>query len=513
MASTESFIGIDVGTSSIKVSLVDGAGRVQAVASEGYRLEHPVQGWAEQDAEVWWAALINAVAHLQQRVGAAGLQNVQAIGLSGQMHTLVLLDTSGRPLRPAISWTDQRTVAECDFLRRNLLDEVFACTANPPSTGYTLPKLLWVKKHEPEVFSRIATLMLPKDYIRFLLTGEVATDYCDASATLLFDPAAMQWSDQLLSTLGIDRKIMPTVSGAAEVAGVLADPVAHLLNLPAGLPVYVGSGDVAAGWLSFTAGAADSAAGLSLGSGALFVVPSAEPTTDPHQRLNLLCDGIAGRWLVMAAIQNAGIAIDWYLEHVLQGLRLSGTEPERPDYNAINSRVAALPAGADGLLFLPYLTGERTPHMDEKAAGVFFGLRTTHSGLHLYRALLEGIAFALRDALSVVESLGLAADPIITGGGGAANRALLAILSSVIERSLTVSTQTDASVRGAALYAIQGLDPGGYKDRIAHVADEPSVIEPTQSDVQRYRSRFTVYQNLYDSLKQSFQLSWENEQG
>ena len=511
MASTESFIGIDVGTSSIKVCLVDGAGRVQAVSSEGYRLVHPAPGWAEQDAEVWWTSLIDAFAQLRQRVGTGGLQNVQAIGLSGQMHTLVLSDRSGRPLRPAISWTDQRTVAECDFLRRNLLEEVFACTANPPSTGYTLPKLLWVKKHEPEVFSRIATLMLPKDYIRFRLTGEIATDYCDASATLLFDPAAMQWSDQLLSTLGIDRKIMPAVLPAAEVAGVLTDPVGRLLNLPAGLPVHVGSGDVAAGWFSFAAGATDTAAGLSLGSGALFVVPSAEPTTDPHQRLNLLCDGIAGRWLVMAAIQNAGIAIDWYLKRALHGLLDSSAETERPDYDLINARAGSLNAGADGLLFLPYLTGERTPHMDEKAAGVFFGLRTTHNGLHLYRAVLEGIAFALRDALSVVESLGLAADPIITGGGGAANRTLLAILASVIERRLMVSSQTDASVRGAALYALQGTDPASYEARIAHAGDAPLVIEPQEADVQRYRSRFTVYQSLYESLKRSFQLSWEKE--
>ncbi|TVQ39719.1 MAG: xylulokinase [Spirochaetaceae bacterium] len=504
----ESFIGIDTGTSSIKVCLIDGAGRVQALASDGYRLAHPGQGWAEQDPEVWWTALTRAVGSLRQRVGAGSLRDVQAIGLTGQMHTLVVLGGDGIPLRPAISWTDQRTVAECDYLRRNLLEEVFACTSNPPSTGYTLPKLLWIRNHEPEVYRRICALVLPKDYIRYRLTGEIATDYCDASATLLFDPVKLQWSHQLASTLGIDRSILPPVRNATDLGGVLTDSAARLLELRAGLPVYVGSGDVAAGWLASGANAAATAAGLSLGSGALFVAPSGSPTTDPHRRLNLLCDGTAGRWLVMAAIQNAGIAVDWYLVKILQELLPDRGASERPDYNTINARVTSVAAGAGGVLFLPYLTGERTPHMDENAAGVFFGLRSTHTGLHLYRAVLEGIAYALRDALEVVKSLDLPADPIVAGGGGAANKALLAILASVLERRLVVSPQTDASVLGAALYALHGSDPSRLRG--IGGADAPVSIEPDQGDIPRYRSRFAVYQNLYASLKQSFEQSWDD---
>ena len=505
----ESFIGVDIGTSSIKVCLIDRTGAIRGAVSQGYELDFPQRGWAEQDADEWWVALQRSLSSLRGRSGVDLGKNIAGIGLSGQMHTLVAVGADNNPVRPAISWTDQRTVAECDFLRERLMHEVFSQTGNPPSTGFTFPKLLWIRNHEPEIFARIRTVLLPKDYIRFRLTGEIATDYSDASGTLLFDTARGEWSDSLLSVLRMDRSAFPPVLSSVDRAGALTNEAAKILDLTSGIPVSVGSADVAAAFIGSGAARMDAAAALSLGSAAQIVVASDSPITDPKHRLNLLCHALPGRWLIMGAIQNAGIAVDWCLKQIVQGGLDRPALAGGASHREANERVAAVKAGSEGVVFLPYLTGERTPHMDEKATGVFFGLRTSHTAFHLYRAVLEGVSYALRDALAVIEEVNIPVKHILAGGGGTANRTLLSILADVLARRIAVSTQANASAYGAALYALCTANPGFDPASGTSSSADHEVIAPNAENVDLYARRFSLYRRLYSSLRADFRTYWD----
>lgn len=506
------YLGIDVGTSSIKVCIVDSAGRAIADGTARYTLEYPNAGWAEQDPEQWWSALAQAVGGLRQSADASALSSLAAIGMTGQMHTLVAIDAQGRAVRPAISWTDQRSGEQCDYLRRHLGDRVFTETGNPPSGAYTLTKLLWVRDHEPDRFRAIRWVLLPKDYVRYRLTGEIATDYCDASATLAFDPFSQQWAEALLRELAIDTGIFPPVREATDLGGTLTRRAADELGLPAGIPVFVGSGDAVAGVQGAGNVVGGTTAGLSLGSGALFITPSDSPITDPAQRVNLVCDGFRDRWMVLAATQNSGLAIDWYLNKLARayglsdqpdsvGAALHGVDPAQR-YRRANQAASAVSPGCDGALFLPYLAGERSPHMDENATGVFLGLRGRHTDAHLYRAVLEGIAFALCDALSVVDELGLPVERVFAAGGGTGNALLVSIVAAVLNRPVIVTPETNGTVLGAADYARLG---SGCQVEAADLSDPRfRTVLPDPREAEFYRERIDLFRSAYQSLKAFF---------
>lgn len=494
------FMGIDVGTSSLKACIVDAQGRTIADASSRYQLVYPHPGWAEQDPTEWWDALAIAVRELRASAGHAVVSALTAIGMTGQMHSLVALDAEGRPVRPAISWTDQRSGDECDYLREEHGDRVFQATGNPPSGAYTLTKLLWVRNHEPDRFRAIRWVVLPKDYVRYRLTGEIATDPCDASATLAYDPFSQTWAGELLTDLSIDPAIFPPVREATDQGGLVTRLAADQLGLPVGIPVYVGAGDAVAGRIGAGNVVGGTTAGLSLGSGALFINPSDSPLTDPAQRVNLVCDGVRDKWIVMAATQNSGLVIDWYLNKLARAYGRHENPTER--YRLANEQAADVSPGSDGALFLPYLTGERCPHMDENATGVFLGLRGRHTDAHLYRAVLEGIGFALADALSVIDELGLRVDRVFAGGGGTGNNLLVSIIASALNRPVIVTPETNGTVLGAAAYARAGS--GISIDTLS--LDDPrfTTVLPDPATAALYSDRLPLFRSAYRALKPFF---------
>lgn len=452
------FVGIDLGTSGVKVAAVDVDGRFLAQASAGYALDAPHPGWAEQDPERWWDATVEAMRDLADRIEPSA---VRAIGLSGQMHTLVLLDAAGRPTRPAISWADARTEAQVrTFEERVPRATRVGVLGNPAATGFTGPSLMWVHEHDLPAYRAATKICLAKDYVRLRLTGVWATDASDASATLLFDTFERAWSDEVLDALGLDVSLLPPVRASGEVAGELLPDAAERLGLPSGTPVVTGAGDQAAA--ATGCGLVDPGPMLvTLGSGGQVFTPLAAPAADEQLRVHLFCHAAPDRWHLQGAVQNMGVALDW----VRRTLGWSWDE--------LYERADGVPAGAEGVTFLPYLTGERTPYMDPRARAAWSGMGLSHGPEHMARAAIEGTIYAVADAVVACgEAAGEPSEIALTGGG--AEHALpRRILADVLDRQLGIAEVKNASVRGAAVLAgapapefrsIEGEQPGPDAD-------------------------------------------------
>lgn len=432
------FVGIDLGTSSVKVVAVDAEGRLVAQASATYPLDTPHPRWAEQNPNRWWDATVEAMQRLAADIDAS---EVRAIGLSGQMHTLVLLDESGQPTRPAIGWADTRTEAQVRrFKERVNRETLVGVLGNPPATGFTAPSLMWVKEHEELAYRSATKLCLAKDYVRFRLTGAWATDPSDASATLLFDTFGRTWSDQVLEALELDAALLPPVHGSGAVAGELLPAAAASVRLPRGTPVMTGAGDQAA---------AATGCGLvnpgpmlvTLGSGGQVFMPLAAPVADEELRVHLFCQAVPDRWHLQGAVQNVGVALDWVR-------RILGWS-----WRDLYGRAAEVPAGAEGVTFLPYLTGERTPYMDPRARAAWSGLSLSHTPAHMARAAIEGVAYAVADAVTACIEAGGEPDEIALTGGGAEHVLPRRILADVLGRRLGIAEVKNASAVGAAVLA------------------------------------------------------------
>lgn len=432
------FLGIDLGTSGVKVAAADAEGRLVAKATASYALDAPHPGWAEQDPERWWDATADAVQRLAGRIDASG---VQAIGLSGQMHTLVLLDASGRPTRPAISWADTRTEAQVRRIQERVPHETLVgVLGNPAATGFTAPSLMWIQEHDSRAYRSAAMVCLVKDYVRLRLTGAWATDPSDASATLLFDTFRRTWSDEVLDALELDAALLPPVRPSGAVAGELLPEVAAGLGLPPGTPVVTGAGDQAAA--ATGCGLVDPGPMLvTLGSGGQVFTPLAAPAADAELRVHLFCHATPDRWHLQGAVQNVGVALDW----VRRTLGLSWEE--------LYGRAAEVPAGAEGVTFLPYLTGERTPYMDPRARAAWSGLALSHTPAHMARAAIEGAAYSVADAVEACIEAGGEPDEIALTGGGAEHVLPRRILADVLGRPLRRAHVQDASALGAAVLA------------------------------------------------------------
>src|SRR6266545_5398859 len=393
-------LGLDVGTSGVKAILVSPTGSVETAATVPLALDTPRPGWAEQDPDAWWEASAAAIRRvLEQRAGA----RVAAIGISGQMHSAVFLDKHGAVIRPALLWCDGRTTAECREIVERAGGEAHLreWVCNPALEGFTLPKVLWLRNHEPTAFKRLAIVLLAKDFVRLRLTGSVATEPSDASGTLMFDPARLRWSPEMLKAVELEASLLPTIGGSSEVLGRVTKDAAGLTGLMAGTPVVGGGADNAcgaAGVGAITPGEAVS----SWGTSGTVLAPTAEPRVDPQLRAHTFCHVAPGVWYVMGVVLSAGGAFAWFRDQCAREM----LEDERDE--RLVAEAATIPAGADGATFLPYLQGERTPHRDASLRAAFTGLSLAHSRAHMTRAVLEGVCFALRDSLEILTELGLA---------------------------------------------------------------------------------------------------------
>jgi xylulokinase len=467
-------IGLDVGTSSTKGVAIDQTGAVLAVAERGHRLSTPRPGWSEQDPDDWWRAAVGVLEELDA-AGSAG------IGLSGQMHGLVALDAADRPLRPAILWNDGRTQAQCEEIEARVgLERLVELTGNRALAGFTAPKLLWLAEHEPDVHARIAHVLLPKDYVRLRLTGEHATDVADASGTLLFDVAGRRWSEEVIGALDVDPAWLPTVHEAPAVSGVTHG----------GVPVAAGAGDQAAGALGVGVVAEGGPAAVALGTSGVVFAALDRYAHDPAARVHAVCHAVPGAWHVMGVMLSAAGSLAW-LRDVIGAT-----------YEELLAGAAAWEPGVEGALFAPYLAGERTPHADPAARGAFTGLSLRHDAGALARAVLEGVAFGLRDALDLVEDLGGRPATGRVSGGGARSELWLSIIASVLELALEVTVVDEGAAYGAAL--LGGVAAGvwdGPRQAVDACVRVTRTVEPRPDWVQAYAPVRERFRALYPALR------------
>ena len=495
------YLGIDIGTSGTKTLLIDTSGKVIAEANAEYPLHQPKPGWTEQDPEDWWNATVKTV---RQVVQTANLKptDVRAIGLSGQMHGSVFLDKNDSVIRNALLWNDQRTAAECAEItsaaggRKALIKMV----ANPALTGFQAPKILWLRNHEQRNFDKLAKVLLPKDDIRRRLIGDHVTEVSDASGTLLLDVVKRKWSKKLMGKLGLEMDLLPRVVESDEVTGTLTSAAATTLGLSTECKVVGGAGDCAAGAVG-NGVVKKGILSTSIGTSGVMFVHSDQPQYDSAGRLHTFCHAVNGKWHMMGVNLTSGGSLQWWIDSVIQGL--AGI-PDQERYAAATAEAAKIAAGSQGVLFLPYLNGERTPHADPHARGSFVGLNLTHSRGHLTRAVMEGVTFALRDSLSIIQALKVPVKQIRASGGGSKNPMWRQMQADVFGKKITTLEVEQGPAYGVALLAAVG--DGAYQSVESACQATIKVAGETESDkqsVKAYNRLFPIYQALYGQLKDS----------
>jgi xylulokinase len=490
------FLGIDTSTTSSKALLIDEQGTVIAVASSPHTLQTPKPLWSEQDPGEWWEAVSASIRSVLEKAGISG-ESVAAVGLTGQMHGLVLLDESGNVLRPAILWNDQRTQSQCDEIHQIIGREKFIqITGNIALTGFTAPKILWVKENEPQVFAKAKHVLLPKDYVRLKLTGEYAMDKADGAGTVLFDLKSRDWSDEVLAALEIPRSWMPKTFEGPEFTGHVTKEAAALTGLKVGTPVAAGGGDQAAGAVGVGA-VEPGIVGLTVGTSGVVFATTPSALIEPEGRLHAFCHAVPGMWHFMGVMLSAAGSLQWYRD----------TLAPQMSFDDLLKEAEVVPAGSEGLQFLPYLSGERTPHPDPLARGAFIGLTLRHSRGHMTRAVLEGVSFGLKDSFTLIQNAGLGAITQVRASGGGTKGALWRqIMASVLEAELVTVNTTEGGAYGAALLA--GVGAGAWSDVPA--ACKASIkltgsTTPQQSQIEAYRKAYSLYQGFYPLLKPSFE--------
>ena len=484
-------IGIDIGTSGTKSVLFDLSGNVIASATAEYPLYQPQNGWAEQDPEDWWQAVRTTLKEIAPK--AAG--EIAGIGLSGQMHSLVLLDRNNTVLRPAILWCDQRTGAQCEKIEAIIgRERLIQITANPALPGFTASKLVWVQDNEPENWKKCAHILLAKDYIRFKLTGEYATEVSDASGMQLLDVAGRCWSAEVCEKLSISMDKLAKVYESPEITGRITPEAAALTGLSAGIPVAGGGGDNAAAAIG-TGVYAPGKAFTTIGTSGVVFTPCDSPIIDPKGRIHTFCAAVPGTWHVMGVTQAAGLSLNWFRKNLASELT----------YDQITDGCKDIPIGSERLLYLPYLMGERTPILDSNARGVFFGLSAMHDRLHMARAVIEGISFSLCSCMDVIREVGIAVTDMALCGGGAKSPFWKQMLCDIYG----ISVKTLASQEGAALgAAILGGVAGGMFTTVAEgcrsMVKDGSCVSPNMEDHEEYMRFYKLYCDLYPAVQANF---------
>ena len=491
------FLGMDVGTGGTRAVVVDASGKLISGASSAhapFRTPHP--GWAEQDPEDWWRAGQDAI---RKALAAAPepRQPIAAIGLTGQMHGAVLLDEAGEVLRPSLIWCDTRTQPECDWLHERIgYERLIELTCNPALPNFTLTKLLWVKTHEPEIFAKTRHIMCPKDYVRYRLTGEFAIDVQEASGTLLLDVTHRRWSKEVAEAAGIPESWLPTVYESPEICAHISENASKLTGLAAGTPVVAGAGDQGAGAVGMGILQPGSVSATIGTSGVVFAATD-RPALDPKGRLHTFCHAIPERWHVMGVTQAAGLSLRWFRDNF-------GTQAEdgRDPYDRLADEAAEVPAGCDGVLWAPYLMGERTPHLDPNARAALVGLAASHGRGHVVRAIMEGVAFSLRDTFSIFAEMNVPVTSIRLGGGGARSWLWRQIQADVYGHPVQLLEAEEGAAYGAALLA--GVGAGTWSsvdeacEQSVRVARE---IEPHKGNISILNKQYEVYRRLYPALR------------
>jgi xylulokinase len=489
------WLGLDTGTGSTRALLLNGSGNQVAAFSaphEEMRMDHP--GWAEQRPDDWVAAAAHAIQGVLSSAGVRGA-DIQGIGLSGQMHGLVLLDDAGSVIRPSLIWCDQRSQPQVDFINRTLGPErVVASIANPVLTGFTLPKLLWVRDHEPRNFERMRHILLPKDYVRYWLTGGFATEVSDASGTALLDVVRRQWSTAMLDGLGLDRSLLPRVHESVEITGVVSQSAAKLTGLKAGTPVVGGGGDQAASAVG-NGVVRSGIASCTLGTSGVVFAHTDAAAWDAPGRVHTFCHAVPEKWHVMGVTQGAGLSLQWLRNQLMPGA----------SYDALTAEASQAPTGSQGLFWLPYLMGERTPHLDSTARGGWIGLTARHTRADLIRSVIEGVCYSQKDCLRIIESLGIPVNSIRISGGGARSRFWRQTLADVFEKPVASLENQEGSAFGAALLAMTGTGAfASVSDACDAGIRETGTLEPRETEAVRYREMYEIYHSLYPALRPAF---------
>jgi len=496
------FLGIDVGTSGTKTLAINEQGTILADATASYPSYHPKPLWSEQDPEDWWKATVKTIRAVVKKAKLKAA-DVKAIGLSGQMHGSVFLDRNGNVIRKALLWNDQRTAAECDEIERRAggRKQLIKMVANRAFAGFTAPKILWLRNNEPKNFEKTVKILLPKDDVRRRLTGEFATEVSDASGMLLLDVARRNWSKRLLSKLELDTDLFATVYESEQVTGKLTKKVAAQLGLTTDCVVVGGAGDCAA----FAVGTGIVKKGIltsSLGTSGVMFVHSDEVAVDPEGRLHTFCHAVHGKWHMMGVSLSAAGSLEWFVQRLCQ--EIGGGKKVDP-YAVLNREAAKVAVGSEGLFFLPYLQGERTPHADSDARGCFVGITGKHTRGHLARAIMEGVAFGLRDSLEIIRDMGVPVRQIRATGGGAKSKLWRQIQADAFGQKVVTLNAEHGAPYGVALLAAVGA--GAYKNVEQACAATIRVVGETATDrkAKRYYDRaFPIYQGLYRSLKDDF---------
>lgn len=489
------WLGIDVSTTGAKALVIDETGAVRSSATTALTLSTPKPLWSEQDPQEWWDSLVVSIRRALAEA-AIPASAIEGIGLTGQMHGLVLLDAAGAVLRPAILWNDQRTGAECDEIRARVgRERLIQITGNDALTGFTAPKILWVKNNEPEIYAKAEHVLLPKDYARFRLTGDYAMDKADGSGTILFDLKSRNWSPELLEMLGIPARWLPPTFEGPEITGRVSAEAAQATGLAEGTPVMAGGGDQAAGATGVGA-IAPGVVGLVLGTSGVVFATTPTALIEPDGRLHAFCHAVPGRWHFMGVMLSAAGSLQWHRDTLAPGL----------SFDALVDEAAPVAPGSEGLLFLPYLSGERTPYPDPLARGAWVGLTLRHGRGHMTRAVLEGVAFGLKDSFRLIQQAGLGAiEQVRASGGGARSPLWRQILADVLNVDLVTVNTTEGGAFGAALLAAVGSGFWSTVDEACaatiHVTGSTS---PNPEAAEAYARMYELYRGLYPALVPTF---------
>lgn len=497
-------IGVDIGTSGTKTVLFDENGNSVASYLVEYPLYQPKIGWAEQDPEDWWNATHTSIKAVIDKSGV-NPDDIKGVGLSGQMHGLVLLDENGKVLRKSIIWCDQRTVAEADDLTKKIgRDRLIEITGNPALTGFTAAKILWVQKNEPEIYAKTAKILLPKDYIRYMLTGEYATEVSDASGMQLMDIKNRCWSDEILEKLNIDKNLLGKMYESCEVTGTVHKAAAELTGLEVGTIVVGGAGDQAAGAVGngiVKPGIVSSTIGT---SGVVFAHMD-NIQIDKEGRIHTLCHAVPGKWHVMGCTQGAGLSLKWYRDNFCHAEMDAADGMGVDPYYLMDQQAAKIAPGCEGLMYLPYLMGERSPHNDPNAKGVFFGLSAKHTKYDMLRAVMEGVAYSLSDCLEVVKEMGIDASEVRASGGGGKSKLWRQMQADMFGCDINTINVSEGPALGVALLAAVGA---GIYSSVPEACEATikvkETMKPIAENVETYKKYFPIYQGVYKALKPQF---------
>ncbi|HYK60974.1 MAG TPA: xylulokinase [Bryobacteraceae bacterium] len=490
------WMGVDVGTGGTRAILVDPRGQVVAGVTaphEDMRMERPL--WAEQRPENWRDAAFDAIRGVLNQAGVSG-GSVRGIGLSGQMHGLVVMDSEGQVVRPSLIWCDQRSQPQVDCINSIVgKDAILKFIANPMLTGFTLPKLLWVRDHEPANFQRASKVLLPKDYLRFCLTEEFASDVSDASGTGMFDVAGRRWSMDMMDALGLDRSLLPEAYESSEITGAVSKKAAELTGLATGTLVVAGAGDQAASAVGNGIVGAG-AVSCTLGTSGVVFAHMENLAYDPQGRVHTFCHAVPDKWHVMGVTQGAGLSLQWLRNRLAPDL----------DYDALIAEAVTAPIGSDGLFWLPYLMGERTPHLDSQARGGWIGLTARHTRADLIRAVIEGVCYSQKDCLDLIEGLGVEASSVRASGGGSRSVFWRQLLADVFGKPVARLATQEGSAHGAALLALAGTgEYSGVPEVCKAALRETDKLTPRPEETALYMKGHGIYKSLYPALRPAFE--------